>query len=306
MLKQKSENMKGGLFIALGMLLLAIGDNYIRFITEQTSLWQFHFERSLIAIPLLIFAARRIGKSILPQNFSSVLIRTLLMVLAMLVYFGSLAFFPISQVSAGLFTSPLFVIIFSRCLLKEQIYLSRVFAVLLGSFGVILVLGITFSDFSIYNLFPIAAGAIYALASITTRQWCREEEPVSLMFMFFCGIGLASLIIIILIQLNILLDFFPISGTFITLPLKVPNLQILVIIFMHALVSVIGGVLITFGYQKGHTSFVAVFEYSFLFFATSWAYLFFSDYISAPMLLGLTLIILSGFVISLSTNSKQK
>ena len=47
-------NIKGGLFIAIGMLVLAIGDNYIRFITDKIGLWQFHFMRSFIAIPLLI------------------------------------------------------------------------------------------------------------------------------------------------------------------------------------------------------------------------------------------------------------
>ena len=47
-------NLKGGLFIAIGMLVLAIGDNYIRFITDKIGLWQFHFMRSFIAIPLLI------------------------------------------------------------------------------------------------------------------------------------------------------------------------------------------------------------------------------------------------------------
>ena len=54
-----SENIKGGIFIASGMLLLAIGDNYIRYTTETIGLWQFHLTRSLIAILILIIALKQ-------------------------------------------------------------------------------------------------------------------------------------------------------------------------------------------------------------------------------------------------------
>ena len=301
-----SENIKGGIFITFGMLLLAIGDNYIRYTTETIGLWQFHLTRSLIAIPILIIALNKKVKGILPQNFKPVFMRTLFMVSAMLIYFGSLAFLPISYVAAGLFTSPLFVIIFSIFFLKEQIYISRVFAVFIGSFGVVLVLNLKFHDFSILNLFPVLAGALYAWASIITRQRCRDEDPRSLMFMFFCGIGLVSFAILLLIEINQIFALHPISSNFLTIPLTALNLQVSAIIFMHAVVSVIGGVLITLGYQKGRTSFVAVFEYSFLFFVTFWGYIFFSDYLSVFMLLGMLLIASSGLVISITqTQSKM-
>ena len=55
--------------------------------------------------------------------------------------------------------------------------------------------------------------------------------------------------------------------------------QSLLIIIIHAFLSVVGGIFITYGYQKGETSFVSIFEYSFLFFATSWGVIFLSDYI---------------------------
>ena len=42
--------------------------------------------------------------------------------------------------------------------------------------------------------------------------------------------------------------------------------QSLLIIIIHAFLSVVGGIFITYGYQKGETSFVSIFEYSFLFF----------------------------------------
>ena len=108
-----NENHNGGFLILAGMLILAIVDNYVRLIASDIGLWQFHLVRSIIAILLMIIFMKLFREALKPKNFCLVIIRTLILVLAMFVYFGSLAFFPISQVAAGLFTSPIFVVIFS-------------------------------------------------------------------------------------------------------------------------------------------------------------------------------------------------
>lgn len=293
-------NIKGGVFIVLGMLVLAIGDNYIRFLTENVGLWQFHLMRSLIAISLiLIFSIHKNWLIIFPKNFKPVFYRTALLVIAMLIYFGCLAFFPISQVAAGFFTSPIFVIIFSKLFYREAFNFIKILAVFIGSLGVLMVLDIKINDFTFGNLFPIFAGAFYALSSITTRKWCKDEDSRSLMFMFFMGIGFASLIIIIFLELNSFFLLIPITKSFISSGLTLMDTRSLLIIIIHALISVIGGIFITYGYQKGETSFVSIFEYSFLFFVTSWGVIFFSDIISIYIICGMLLILLSGIFILL-------
>ena len=299
-------NLKGGLFIALGMLILAIGDNYIRFLTEKVGLWQFHLIRSLIAIPLLIlFSIYQNWLIIFPKNFKRVFYRTTLMVIAMLIYFGCLAFFPISQVAAGLFTSPFFVIIFSNIFYKEKFNFIKILSILIGSIGVFMVLNIKINDFTYGTMLPIFAGAFYALSSITTRKWCKDEDSRSLMFMFFTGIGLSSFIVIIALELNSYFLLVSITKSFISIGFTWIDSGSLLIILFHALISVVGGIFITYGYQKGETSFVAIFEYSFLFFATSWGVLFLSDYISAYIISGMVLIVLSGTLVSVTENSKK-
>ena len=299
-------NIKGGLFIAFGMLILAIGDNYIRFLTDQVGLWQFHLIRSLIAIPLLIlFSLYKNWLIIFPKNFKLVFYRTALMVIAMLIYFGCLAFFPISQVAAGLFTSPFFVILFSNIFYKEKFNLIKILSIFIGSIGVFMVLNINIDDFTYGTLIPIFAGAFYALSSITTRKWCMDEDSRSLMFMFFLGIGLSSFIVIIILEFNSFFSLVPISKSFISLGLTSVDTKSLLIILFHALISVIGGIFITYGYQTGETSFVAIFEYSFLFFATAWGVLFLSDFISTYIITGMVLILLSGILVSLKEKNIQ-
>ena len=101
------------------------------------------------------------------------------MVISMLIYFGCLAFFPIAQVAAGLFTSPIFVIIFSRFIYREELNFIKTASVCIGSLGVLIVLNINIWDFTFGTIFPILAGAFYALSSITTRKWCKEEDSRS-------------------------------------------------------------------------------------------------------------------------------
>ena len=86
-----NENFKGGLLITSGMLILAITDNYVRFISEDIGLWQFHLIRSLIAVPAMILFANLRSYNFWPKNFKLVAIRTAILVLAMFIYFGSLS-----------------------------------------------------------------------------------------------------------------------------------------------------------------------------------------------------------------------
>ena len=295
-----NENFKGGLLIASGMLILAITDNYVRFISEDIGLWQFHLIRSLIAVPAMILFASLRSYDFWPKNLKLVALRTAILVLAMFIYFGSLAFFPISQVAAGLFTSPIFVIIFSVLFLGESLYFSRIVAVFLGTVGISIVLGINVLDLSFLSIIPVASGAFYALASLALRRWCYNETPTSIMLIFFLGMGIFAAMMTFLIEINQFFGIFMISETFLTFPLKIPSEETLYIIFGHAIGSILGGILITAGYQKGETSFVSVFEYSFLLFVTLWAYMFFAEFISSIVLFGMILIVISGFLISLS------
>lgn len=295
-----TENIKGGLFIASGMLILAIVDNYVRFIAEDIGLWQFQFIRSLIAVPAMIFFATVNRYKIWPKNFKLVLFRTVILVFAMFIYFGSLAYFPIFQVAAGFFTAPIFVVIFSIFIFGEQLYLTRILAIFFGSIGVILVLGFTFYDLAFLGVVPIAAGAFYALSSITLKRWCAREAAMAIMLMFFLGMGVVGAFMISLIELNRWFAFYVLPESFITLPVKSPSPLTILIIFLHALGSILGGILITLGYQKGETSFVSIFEYSFLIFATLWAYMVFSERIPSLTFVGITFIIFSGVLLSFS------
>jgi len=93
------------------MLILGVIDNFIVVMAEVISLWQMYVIRLLISIPVVFGVARLLGQQFLPVNWWPVLLRSFLFASAMLFYFASLAFLPIAQSLAGLFTSPIIVVL---------------------------------------------------------------------------------------------------------------------------------------------------------------------------------------------------
>ena len=109
------------------------------------------------------------------------------MVTSMLLYFGVMPMMPIAEAGAGLFTSPIFVLLFSIIFFKERIGWRRIFAVMIGSGGVLLVLRPGSAGFNIYHMLPVLAGASYAMGSTTYRH-LREESSLAILMSFIVSI----------------------------------------------------------------------------------------------------------------------
>ncbi len=141
--------------------VIGFTDNYVRLIAAEGGLWQFHAMRSGMAVVLLAVFAWVLRRRLRPVNGPAVLARSTLHGVAMLIYFGSLAFLPVAQVAAGLFTAPIFVLLISRFVYGHPIGPVRIFAVAVGFMGVILVLGPTaMRGASAAALLPVLAGAM--------------------------------------------------------------------------------------------------------------------------------------------------
>ena len=153
--------------------VIGFTDNYVQVIAENAGLWQFHVTRTLMAMVLLGLVALLFGLRLRPVNLKAVVARSAIHGFAMVIYFGALAFLPVALVAAGLFTAPIFVLLISRFAYGHAIGPVRIFAVLLGFAGVILVLGPeALSGASLAAVLPILAGALYAMGNIATREWC--------------------------------------------------------------------------------------------------------------------------------------
>lgn len=283
--------------IVAAMAIIGVIDNYVRFIAEDAGLWQFHAVRSIMALVCLVGVGLFLGWRFRMVRPWAVLVRSLLMASAILLYFGALAVLPIATAGAGLFTSPIFVLVISVVFLGEQIGRWRILAVVLGFLGMLCILKPGGATFDAMAAVPIIAGALYACATLATRRLCAEEASEVLTGAFFATIGVFGLIGLAVLGTSKGEGFFFTGWQ----PLTAQFLQLTALQAVGSLVAV--GFLVR-AYQVADPSYTAIFEYSFLVFAGLWAFWAFGELPDAVSLVGIILIFAAGAVILLRGGRK--
>ena len=291
--------------ILIYALLIAYADNYVRVIAAEGGLWQFHATRSVIAIALIAVLAKVAGRRLRPVSWRAVVARSAIHGIAMLIYFGCLAFLPVAQVAAGLFTAPIFVLLISRFVYGHPVGPIRIAAVALGCVGVVMVLGPTaMQGAKLAALLPVFAGALYAMGNVATREWCPQESAQTLLTGFFAALGLFGMIG--LAVLAVLHGPVELSGAvpdgadgFIQRGWVQPSGTFLFWVTVQAVISVVGVGLMIKAYQIAEASRVSVFEYIILPASALWGWLLWSEVPSLQAVLGMALITAAGAMIAM-------
>ena len=290
---EQNRLMLAGILVISAMSMIGLVDNLIKYITDDGSLWQFHFSRSIIVCTILYIFTRIYQLSLKPNNFFAVATRSFFGASSMIMYFGALAVIPIAEAGAGLFTAPIFVLIISSLYFKVRIGFWRILAVSIGFTGVLFVLKPDLNELSYFSFLPLLAGLFYGLLGLTTRYLCPNESTEVLTFGFFAALGLYGFLGLLYFTI------FPTIGeaSFLTKGLVWPSAKFNLVIGCQALVSVVGVALITRGYQVAEASYVSVFEYAFLLSAGFWGYILFGEMLDFKAICGVSFIALAGIII---------
>ena len=299
MIRGQDQTLTAAGAILIYALLIAYADNYVRVIAAEAGLWQFHATRSGLAIVLIAVWARLTGRRLRPVSPVAVVMRSAIHGVAMVIYFGCLAFLPVAQVAAGLFTAPIFVLLISRFAYGQHIGPVRISAVAIGFVGVVLVLGPTAMDGATWAaLLPIFAGALYAMGNVATREWCAKETAETLLTGFFAALGLFG----VLGLAGLAVFSVPVSdgaAGFIQRGWVQPSALFLFWVTVQAVISVIGVGLMIKAYQITEASRVSVFEYIILPASAFWGWLLWSEVPSMQGVLGMSLITVAGAAIAI-------
>ncbi len=298
---QTTRPVQASLSMIAAMMVIGVIDNFIPRIAQDIGLWQFHFTRALIAAPFVIaLAAIGLGR-LGPRRWGAVILRSLCIAVSMLFYFSALALMPIAQALAGLFTSPIFILLITGLFMGQKVGPWRILAVALGFAGTLIVLQPDLNDFDWAVMIPVAGGFFYALAAIATRTICAGESTVALlagMWVALCLVGLVGLLV---------LQVYPIESAdgplgFVTRGWVWPMKNALPFVALQAIGSVTGVFLIIKAYQIGEPSFVSVFEYSVMVFGPLFAWVAFGQSVGPAQILGIALIVVAGSIIAVRSN----
>jgi drug/metabolite transporter (DMT)-like permease len=280
------------------MLILGFVDIYVAVIALEISVWQFLSCRTVLALALVWCMSRAGLGGLKPRRLWAVAVRSLLIATGMVCYFGSLAFMPIAQSLAGLFTSPIWILLISVFVLRQPIGPWRVLALIIGFAGILMVLGMQDGLPGWIMLLPVAGGVFYACGSVATRVWCEDESTVSLLagILLTQGVlGACALTVLTLWQPMVPegADGFLLRGW------VWPMTNSLHLVALQAVLSVGGVFLLIRAYQIGEASQVSVLEYSIMIFGPFFGWLMMGQVITATQMLGICLIAVSGLVIAL-------
>ena len=305
MLSNLSPASRGAVLLVTGISIFGFSDNLTLLVSDQVGVGQFHFSRSLFAMIMVALLGRLWGLAVVPRYWKPVLARTAFMVTSMLLYFGVMPMMPIAEAGAGLFTSPIFVLLFSSILFKERIGWRRIFAVIIGSAGVLLVLQPGGAGFSVYHLLPVVAGASYAMGSLITYRHLREESPLAILMSFIVSIGIVGAFA------TTGLTLFPASdGLRQQAPFLFSSWQSVEGIFWVWIAVIAAGAsvalsLMTRAYQLTKTSYAAIYEYAYLLSVGCFGWLFWDIIPDMVSIAGIALIIMAGVVIVLAQSRSE-
>lgn len=294
--------------LVLGVIILSLQDSLIKFMSSETSFWQLQFIRSIGNIVLLILIAKFTNSIhlLIPVNWKPVYFRALTMTTCMFCFFAASPKLSFAQMAAGLYTFPIFVSLLAIIFLNERIGMWRIFALILGSSGALLILEPWSENFSLLQILPIMAGFFFACNIILIRKYCREESVMSLTLavgiMFFASASFGILFFDFIYKAPIYRNATPF--VFIGWPL----LSFIVFSFCLAcsILNITGNMLLAKAYQTAESSWLAPMDYSYLVFATIWGKIFFGVWPSYSNTFGMFLIASSGILIAFREQIKTK
>ena len=297
--KTSPEN-QGAFLLVLGVAIFGFADNLTLMVSDQVGVGQFHFSRSIITLVLVVICSRIFGYSLRPKLWRPLLARTGFIVFAMLLYFSVIPMMPIAEAAAGLFTSPIFVLLFSSLLFKEKIGWRRTFAVFIGTIGVLLIIQPGLSSFSIYHLLPVLSGACYALGSIITYRYLSTENSMAILFSFLLAIGICGALISSIFTIYPVSNVFQQKAPFLFSGWRPLEASFWMWITIIAICTFLALSLMTRAYQIAKTSYAAIYEYAYLLSAGIFSWAFWNVTPNIMGFWGIILVVIAGMVIALA------
>ena len=191
-----TNNTIGIIYIMVAMATFSVHDSILKFIFQKVSLYEIYFGRTFVAATLsAVFLLIYKKKLTLITHYPILsLIRVILHFLAFSMFFISLTYLSLAVATALYFSTPFFMSIFAKTLLRENIGYRRWLAIFFGFIGVYIILNPNFSNFDFKNLLPLLCAFFYALLCILFLAQVNLINLMTQQLNLFLENGLLTLI----------------------------------------------------------------------------------------------------------------
>ncbi len=307
-MSSRNNNPKGILFILTGMALFSVQDSLIKYIFEDTALYELYFGRTLTALILLALYLKTTSQKLVMKTYYPLLttVRVICFFFGFSFFYISLTYMSLAMANALFFSSPFFISILAILFLGEKVGIRRWLAIIVGFLGVYIVLNPNFENFDYTKLAPVACALFYAISMTITKITSDKDSVYSQMFHLYIGA----------IGISIIFFIFTGKGQFNTF--SDPTLQFILrewftnptyswpFIIIMGLVASLSFYFVFSAYSIASPSVVSLFEYSLIIWAIIIGYLLFNDIPTARTFIGVALIIGAGVYIYIREKARDQ
>lgn len=267
----------GILLMCLGVACLCVNDSLAKALGESYSPLQILFLRNLIALPIAIGIAWKMGGSAALRSRTPLthLLRGVLWIGAAFTFFTSLTLLGLAEATTLVFAAPAIICAISALFLKEPVGWRRWTAVLVGFAGVMIVVRPGTAAFQPASLLSLATAFLYAILMLSARL-VDKNESVWTMSLYLVGSGAVLSVFIV---------------PFVWVPVQTQDIWLFVAI---ASFGSFGMTLMTQAFRLAPAVVIAPFDYTALIWASLIGYLVWNETPDSATYLGAGIIIASG------------
>ncbi len=274
----------GIIFMMLGQLSFSINDTLVKEMVidskDNMSVINIIFLRGLITTTFIFLYLKFYEKKNILDIFKIKKYhkRGIYEVLTAISFFTGLILLPVAEVYTLLMTNPFFVTIFAFLFLKEKVGIRRWIAVIIGFIGVLIVINPQNINFNFLFVFPIIAAVFLTIRDIATKGIATKTNSFEIIFItsvlmtLFSGIG--SLFFDFTFRIEYLPNLFT-SSIFLT------------VAYIFSVLTI----------YYAPLSLTASSRYSVIVFGIIFGYLILNEIPSLSMIVGATIISLSGIFV---------
>ena len=266
------------LWMIFGSVCFGTMNALVKWTSFHADVWMIIMVRSaVIAFAVAIFAASR-GVSLKVSDKRTMLLRCVVGLTAMILYFTALGRIPIGQAVTLQYTAPLFVALLSGRVIREKV--EPIIALLVGTAfaGIVLIVSPDLSSIDSDALLALGSGFFAAMAYMYVRELRNTDSASSVVFWFAA--------------------FSVVGSVFQALP-DVAGLEWKTIAALIGIGIGAGGgqVGITMAYHRANAAWVSAFSYLTVIVATFYGFTLFNESLGASDWLGGLLIVGSGIAL---------
>ena len=273
------KSILGIIFMLAGTFSLGVNDIIVKGLSFKFPVWEIIFFRALSGMLLSIVLIFIFGfNNLKTQKPIAHFIRAFSSAGCVVLFFFGIKFLLLSENQAIFHTAPIIACFLAIPILGEKMNTSRIFAILIGFIGTLIILKPGTDLFKIYSLIPLASAFFMASAYLATRYLMTTESSISIIFYYSLTLLFISII------------FFPSDFIF-------PNFFEMIPLFLLGFIGSLGHFFLSQAAKNAEVMVITPFEYSSFIFVTILAYFFYNEIPDISIYIGAIFIIISGIYI---------